>query len=164
MAMSGRFVSDLERTEKLYHSPVWLASFHPLISWGAPFECHERIPYKDRAPRRGQWTVSRQQGDSIGLAWLGLSRDKHALRHVEPLDGATFAVALPVDPDLAIVVYTSLKQTPCTADVSSANRLWQCDLDAVPRERKTPRMPQSQIVTDFPGRVVVIDETRWAAG
>jgi hypothetical protein len=60
MAMSGRFVSDLERTEKLYHRPVWLASFHPLIPWGTPFKRQESIPYEDSAARRGQWAVRSQ--------------------------------------------------------------------------------------------------------
>jgi hypothetical protein len=60
MAMSGRFVSDLERTEKLYHSPVWLSSFHPLIPRGAPFKRQESISYEDSASRGGQWAVRSQ--------------------------------------------------------------------------------------------------------
>ena len=105
---------------------------------------------------------------SPGLGLLATSTPP-PLRAVEPLDRTALAVALTVDPDLAVVIDAGLEQQPRPPRVAAAHRLRHGERHAVPHERESGHIvapepgPRTRIGADLPPRVVVVGQAAGTA-
>lgn len=108
---------------------------------GAP-KLQHGIAKEDTAARASDWTVNCETGNDVPFAWQRILADAHALwcvvaRYRAAPRIADRDVALAVNPDFAVIVYTGCKPHLGTANVSIADPFRQCYSDAVLTEAKT---------------------------
>ena len=107
--------------------------------------------------------VGSEAGDDVCLPWSCFSGYGHPLGYVKAGYRTGGSVALPINPELPVIISAGLEEDSMPTDVPTMNLIGHSNGNPEPAECESARPAYLDIFTDLPSRVVVIDQPRWTA-